>query len=395
MSSSSVSALPPELSDGWLGHTWTICGELPGGTERSYNDRALLLTPASRQKPIDIVNGAGVACCVIKGDKYGDQNYIGQDNLSISKVRGGWEVYCVADGHGPTGDKVATYTTCSVAYHLSGTACQTMLENANPRGALVEAFRLTQQALAEQAEMESEQSEGQSTLKVSGATIACILKDPEHKSVWVAHLGDLRTMMFSPDSVLAHTQEHTVKVPSEVERIEACGCEVRTRLWSDGLETSRIYLKDQDFPGIMMTRSLGDLYVKDNGIIAEPEIDHWEGAGGSLSTTALSHECYILSASDGIWEFMDVQTVHAMVSSQLREGKSLQEVCTHLVNEAKSRWAAHEKDYCDDISVIILPLTGEALPDVEPLLAHEVPSIQQPRRAESTGCCAGVSCTVQ
>merc|ERR1719408_223955 len=104
-----------------------------------------------------------------------------------------------------------------------------------------------------------------------------------------------------------------------------------------------------------MTRSFGDLCVKAHGVTAEPEIARWEPQPEAEGT------CYILIASDGIWEFLDTPTVSSMVSQQLREGKSLQDACISLSEVAKSRWAESEPEYCDDISIILLPVTGEPL----------------------------------
>lgn len=344
--------LPPPLG---RGDTWQIHGDLPAGREWPYNDRKLIMKPAAKQKSMEVLQDAGIAACVIKGDKYKDLEYKGQDNISISLIAGGWEVYCVADGHGGVGHMVATHCTRSLPYHLESDACQTKLQNGDPRGALEMAFHLTHEGLIEEAKKENVFDQ----LSVSGATFACLLKDPEHRSVWVAHLGDSRTILFSPDDVLMQTQDHNAKVPAELQRIQDCGCEVRTRSYDDGFESSRIYVRDQEFPGIMMTRCFGDLCVKAHGITCDPEIAHWKRG-------ADANECYILMASDGVWEFMDTWIVHAMVSNQLREGKTLQDVCSHLIREAKKRWAAAEPDYCDDISVIILPLTGKPLPHVEP-----------------------------
>lgn len=56
------------------------------------------------------------------------------------------------------------------------------------------------------------------------------------------------------------------------------------------------------------TRCFGDLCVKRHGIIAEPEIVYWS-AEENVSAEAANNECYVLCASDGIWEFMDTETV--------------------------------------------------------------------------------------
>ena len=43
-----------------------------------------------------------------------------------------------------------------------------------------------------------------------------------------------------------------------------------------GFVEERLFIKDEEFPGLCMTRSLGDLCVKQHGITAEPEIVTWD-----------------------------------------------------------------------------------------------------------------------
>lgn len=56
----------------------------------------------------------------------------------------------------------------------------------------------------------------------------------------------------------------------------------------------------EEFPGLCMTRSLGDLCVKQHGITAEPDIVTWK----------VHHaEGYVLVASDGVWDFLSCEEV--------------------------------------------------------------------------------------
>ena len=48
-----------------------------------------------------------------------------------------------------------------------------------------------------------------------------------------------------------------------------------TQLQCQGFVEERLFVLGEDFPGLCMTRSLGDLCVKQHGISAEPEIVTW------------------------------------------------------------------------------------------------------------------------
>ena len=78
-----------------------------------------------------------------------------------------------------------------------------------------------------------------------------------------------------------------------------------------------------------MTRSLGDLCVKQHGITAEPEIETWD-------VKELPKESYILLASDGVWDFMPCDEVSDL-EARLQDGKYF---LFHICNsgKAKMRW---------------------------------------------------------
>jgi serine/threonine protein phosphatase PrpC len=62
----------------------------------------------------------------------------------------------------------------------------------------------------------------------------------------------------------------------------------------------RVWLKDEDVPGLAMTRSFGDEVAASVGVLAEPEI----------SESFLSKEDkFLVLASDGIWEFIESEEV--------------------------------------------------------------------------------------
>lgn len=63
---------------------------------------------------------------------------------------------------------------------------------------------------------------------------------------------------------------------------------------------ARVWLKDQNLPGLAMSRSFGDKVAATVGIISEPEIiEHLLG----------QEDKFIVLASDGLWEFMESEEV--------------------------------------------------------------------------------------
>ena len=62
----------------------------------------------------------------------------------------------------------------------------------------------------------------------------------------------------------------------------------------------RVWAGKQNYPGIAMSRSIGDLKGKKCGLISEPEIIEYK----------LDEKCkYMVICSDGVWEFLNNEDV--------------------------------------------------------------------------------------
>jgi len=66
----------------------------------------------------------------------------------------------------------------------------------------------------------------------------------------------------------------------------------------------RVWLKDEDLPGLAMSRSFGDLVACQVGVKAIPEC---------REVTLTSDDKVIVLASDGVWEFMSNEEVANVV----------------------------------------------------------------------------------
>lgn len=111
----------------------------------------------------------------------------------------------------------------------------------------------------------------------------------------------------------------------------------------------RVWLKNEDIPGLAMTRSFGDQVAARVGVNAVPEM-------GELELT--KDDKFIVLASDGIWEFLkniDVaRIIHPFYLKKNAEGAA-----ESLVREAFKRWKK-EEDVIDDITCIVIFLDVKA-----------------------------------
>jgi len=180
---------------------------------------------------------------------------------------------------------------------------------------------------------------------LSGTAATVVVEDrrSNRRLLTVAHVGHSRAVIGCHNgewAAIQLTEDHT---PSDEEkkRIEERGGVVRIQ---DG--TPRVFAPQELAPGLAMSRSLGDLVVKDHGVIAEPEVVRWERPS----------QGWLLAASDGLWEFMTTKQVTKLVLEGLRRGDACENVVQRLVSEAQAKWAFYEGIYCDDITVALVAI---------------------------------------
>merc|ERR1719379_1694664 len=99
-----------------------------------------------------------------------------------------------------------------------------------------------------------------------------------------------------------HTEDHKPNIKEEKQRIERNGGQVIY----DGFANHRVYARGHHYPGLNMSRALGDLMGHyDAGISAEP----------ALKEVQLGQDdVWLLMCSDGVWEFIYNQEACDIIS---------------------------------------------------------------------------------
>lgn len=106
----------------------------------------------------------------------------------------------------------------------------------------------------------------------------------------------------------------------------------------------RVWMKDEDIPGLAMSRSLGDAVAESLGVIAIPDI--------KLYTRQIEHDKALVLCSDGVTEFMENDRV-AEIIEPFYKNNDTEGACRKLVEEATSLWMK-EETVIDDITAIII-----------------------------------------
>lgn len=118
----------------------------------------------------------------------------------------------------------------------------------------------------------------------------------------VANSGDSRCIIGSYKnsnwSVKEITKDHKPCVESEAERIIENGGRIQPYILKGGecCGPLRVWLLDEDIPGLAMTRSIGDLVASSVGVSWEPEVTKYKIS---------QNDRFMIMATDGVWEFLE------------------------------------------------------------------------------------------
>ena len=180
------------------------------------------------------------------------------------------------------------------------------------------------------------------------------------KHIICSNLGDSRAILIKNSNEIVNlSNDHKPNNKKEYERIIKKGGEIR----KNSLDLNeyninenniyeiipfRIYFKNENFPGLAMSRSIGDFIAKKIGVINEPEIFDYK---------ICDDDKFIILASDGLWEFVSNEDARNIVNLYYSQG-NLNKAIEELISFAKKKFLQFGS-YVDDITIILIFLNVE------------------------------------
>ena len=150
-------------------------------------------------------------------------------------------------------------------------------------------------------------------------TTATIILFKDNK-IYCANVGDSKAYILYDKTYKQISSDHKCSVEEEAERIKSCGGKIS---------------KNRVMGQLILTRTLGDLYVKQYGVINTPDI----------SVTDINPNLkYVILASDGVWDVIDLDTLVNMSKA----GKPVGEFCSDIVKLSISKGTK------DNVSCIVI-----------------------------------------
>ena len=267
-----------------------------------------------------------------------------QDNYFIQKNFAGHKDYIymsVCDGHGTNGHHVSNFIKTILPVDMS--------ENLKHRNILTdteeihqiikETFIIANDKLVENQDIDS---------IFSGSTCVSVIYTPER--LICPNIGDSRAVLarYDPNSnkyiAIELTRDHKPTELDEKQRILENDGRIQPFV-EDGefVGPERIWIKEEEVPGLAMTRSFGDRVAATVGVISEPEIKEME-----LNI----NDKFMIIASDGIWEFISSQECVNIISN-FYEKNDIKGCCEYLYDESSKRWLK-EEEVIDDTTLILV-----------------------------------------
>lgn len=286
---------------------------------------------------------------------YIDEMFAGGDKQSI---------VAVFDGHGPHGQK-ASRDVC--AYFMDTMAKSKMDSARKIKEAMVDTC-LKAETVLELSPYDS---------RVSGTTLTAVIL--REKELFVGWVGDSRAVMATRQTnsklkAVDLTRDHKPDDVREKRRIRSMGGDVkRFEIVDDDDDDDdapwRVFIRGTMIPGLAMSRSIGDTLATRVGAIPQPDF-------GTRQLT--DQDCFIIVASDGLWEVFTSQEAVEWVQRYVVENREADgslpghgedpqntSVSVALATEAQRRWVVNFDAKCivDDTSVAIAFLKNKLYND--------------------------------
>ncbi|XP_076954446.1 putative protein phosphatase 2C 33 [Bidens hawaiensis] len=199
----------------------------------------------------------------------------------------------------------------------------------------------------------------------SGTTAVTLIK--QGQDLIIGNIGDSRAILCTKDknNILVAVQltvDLKPNLPAEAERIRKC----RGRVFAlhDEPDVTRVWLPNNNSPGLAMARAFGDFCLKDFGLISVPDIFH---------RRLTENDQFVVLASDGIWDVLTNQEVVDIVASAESRSCAARAVVESAVRAWRYKYPTSKVDDCAVVCLFLNPhqnniSTASATASIDPVL---------------------------
>ena len=254
-----------------------------------------------------------------------------------------FNIFSVMDGHGVNGHLVSRFVTKYFTSFFKNNKKMNSNKNEdevyyrlkkNDSDILTRAFRHAERDIEKNSDIDA---------NFSGTTCVMVLQVGE--KILCANVGDSRAIMVKENNkIIPLSIDQKPDDPEETKRIVENGGEI-SQFEEDGEKSGpfRVWKKGEEYPGIAMSRSIGDFIATTLGVVPVPKF---------LDEKIDNDTKFIVVASDGVWEFLENQKVADIVMPFYKKNDP-DGACKALIKES-TEWWNKEDVVVDDITAIVV-----------------------------------------
>ena len=255
-----------------------------------------------------------------------------------------FNIFCVMDGHGINGHLVSRYLMKYINLFFKNN--KKMNASNQNEDSIYQRLKKSDYHILRRLFRHAERDLHKKTkidANFSGTT--CVMVAQIGDRFICANIGDSRAIMIKTgNEIVPLSIDQKPDDPEESKRIVQNGGEISQ--YEDNGEKSgpyRIWKKGEVYPGIAMSRSVGDFIATSLGVVPEAK----------FIEEKIDQDCkFIVVASDGIWEFLDNKRVGEIVMPYYKNDDP-DGACKALIKEA-TEWWNKEDIVVDDITVVVV-----------------------------------------
>ena len=281
---------------------------------------------------------------------------INQDSLvcltHINNVKD-FNIFGVLDGHGPEGHFISHFAADFIPAQMANNPEIKALTDPEK---IYKKFKENNCRIITQAYVAADNKLKTMDFDSSESGSTCCLIIHIGKHIICANTGDSRALVAFDESGDMNSKnlnylkavplsiDYKPELPEESNRIMMAGGVVEQMKDDFGQPVGpyRVWARGKDYPGLAMSRSIGDLKGKTLGVIPDP---------GILEYDLNKSTKFVLACSDGVWEFLNNDTVRDIGKSFYMENNA-SAYCHELIEQSLLEWTKNDI-IVDDITAVV------------------------------------------
>ena len=281
-------------------------------------------------------------------EKINQDSYLIKENI----LGENFNIYGVFDGHGEDGHLISRYISNYINDYYTNES--NYIENSSSLNKSKIFLERNQQIIRKSIkELDTKLTKTKIDFNIMHSGSTSVLLFLIDETLICSNIGDSQCYLFNCSNEDLWTFESLSKIhkPSDAEekkRIMESGGDVHPYYDEYGIYEGpdRVYIKNKTYPGLSLSRSIGDLDGKNIGVISDPDI---------IVKKIDENSKFIVLGSDGLWDVIKPYDVSRIVRIYFKKG-DVDGACKILLNKAVQKWKKNNEER-DDITIIVIFLS--------------------------------------